>query len=93
MCSCISSPTIEASRLVINEGKGEFFLKGTVISEEKAEEYFENAKPDEVVILVEDNEVGIYTIAEIEEAMSSLFSSVFTRQKLDEDPLIRKTEN
>ena len=86
MCSCISSPTIEASRLVINEGKGEFFLKGTVISEE-------NAKPDEVVILVEDNEVGIYTIAEIEEAMSSLFSSVFTRQKLDEDPLIRKTEN
>lgn len=91
--SCISNPTIETSRLVMNEAKGEFFLEGKAISEEKAQEHLENAKPDEVVVIVEGNGVGIYTVAEIEEFMSSLFSSFFTRQKLHGDPLAPKIAN
>ena len=77
LCSCASNPTIETSRLVINETTNEFFLKGKSISEETAEKHLKNAKPDEVVVIVEGNEVGVYTVAEIEEAMSSIFLLFF----------------
>ena len=66
----------------MNETKGEYYLHGKEITEKQAEEYLiKNSKSDEIVVFVEGDDVGVYTINEAVESVSSLLKSLFSHKQ------------